>query len=80
MGWAPTDDRARRHDYFVRGQRYSILQAVSLDGVLYLDIFTRAWTAEELKAYVKVLIGRMKPYPAMNSALVVDNASVHHFD
>ncbi|PPQ97475.1 hypothetical protein CVT26_002823 [Gymnopilus dilepis] len=78
--WAPIGKRARRHDYFVRGQRYSILPAISLDGVLHLDILTRSWTADEFRTYVEVLLEKMNPYPQKNSVLVLDNASSHHFD
>jgi len=60
--------------------RYSILPAISLDGVLHLDILTCAWTAEEFRTFVDVLLDKMNPYPQRNSVLVLDNASVHHFD
>ena len=58
--------------------RYSILPAISLNGVLHLDILTRSWTADEFHAYVEVLV--MNPYPQPNSVLVCDNACAHHFD
>jgi len=60
--------------------RYSILPAISLDGVLHLDILTRSWTAEEFREYISALLDRMNPYPQKNSVLIMDNASVHHFD
>ena len=60
--------------------RYSILPAISLDGVLHLDILTCSWTAEEFRVFVGLLLERMNPYPSPNSVLVCDNASVHHFD
>lgn len=60
--------------------RYSILPAISLDGVLHLDILTRSWTADEFPPFVEVLLGQMNPYPQKNSVLVLDNASAHHFD
>ncbi|KAJ6479790.1 hypothetical protein C8R45DRAFT_795940, partial [Mycena sanguinolenta] len=34
------------------GFRYSVLPAISLDGVLHLDIITRSWTAEEFEQYI----------------------------
>lgn len=57
-GWAPRGNRARRRDFFIRGQkyvsyaqslrhdfrllttyyRYSILPALSLDGILHLEV------------------------------------------
>jgi hypothetical protein len=78
--WAPIGERAHQHDYFVRGQRYSILPAISLDGVLHLDILMRPWTAEEFRLFIDVLLDKMNPYPEKNSVLILDNASAHHFD
>lgn len=95
-GWAPIGDRARRRDFFIRGikcvpsrhtacslldiSRYSILPAISLDGVLHLDVITRSWTAEEFEQYIETLLDNMNPYPQRNSVIVMDNASTHHFD
>ncbi|KJA13536.1 hypothetical protein HYPSUDRAFT_94813, partial [Hypholoma sublateritium FD-334 SS-4] len=78
--WAPIGKQAQRHDYFVRGQQYSILPTISLDGVLHLDILTRSWTAEEFRSYMDILLDKMNPYPQRNSVLILDNASAHHFD
>lgn len=60
--------------------RYSILPAISLDGVLHLDILTCSWTAEEFWGFVGLLLDRMNPYPLRNSVIVCDNASAHHFE
>lgn len=60
--------------------RYSILPAISLEGVLHLDIIAGAWTAVEFRKYVEVLQDQMNPYPQRNSVLIMDNASIHHFE
>ncbi|KAJ4463298.1 hypothetical protein C8J55DRAFT_375684, partial [Lentinula edodes] len=57
-----------------------ILPAISLNGVLHLDILTRSWTGEEFQNYVEVLLDNMNPYPRQNSVLIMDNSSVHHFE
>ncbi|KAI0686018.1 hypothetical protein BC835DRAFT_1202141, partial [Cytidiella melzeri] len=59
--------------------RYSVLPAISLSGVVYLDIIARAWNAELFSRYVDNLLVMMNPYPAPNSVLVMDNVSLHHF-
>lgn len=59
--------------------RYSILPAISLSGVLYIDIIARSWNGEEFSRYLDALLDRMQPYPNPNSVLVMDNSSVHHF-
>jgi len=60
--------------------RYSILPAISLSGILHLDIITRSWVAEEFEEYLVALLDNMNPYPEPNSVIVMDNASQHHFD
>jgi hypothetical protein len=60
--------------------RYSILPAISLDGILHLDILTRSWTGEEFQTYIDALLDNMNPYPQDNSVIVMDNASTHHFE
>ncbi|KAI0266033.1 hypothetical protein BGY98DRAFT_926750, partial [Russula aff. rugulosa BPL654] len=57
-----------------------ILPAISLDGVLHLDILTRSWTGIEFSAYINVLLDNMNPFPQRNSVIVMDNASAHHFE
>lgn len=99
--WAPTGDRARRRDFFVRGTRcvimpytctspnsfdelftdiqyrYSLLPAMSLDGILALDISTTSYTSATFYNFVSRLVERMQPYPNPNSVLILDNASIH---
>ncbi|EPQ51993.1 hypothetical protein GLOTRDRAFT_20614, partial [Gloeophyllum trabeum ATCC 11539] len=57
-----------------------ILPAISLDGVLHLDILTCSWTVEEFQLYIDMLLDNMSPFPQSNSVLVMDNASTHHFE
>lgn len=64
----------------LKTSRYNVLPAISLDGVLHLDIISRSWTAVEFRNYLDVLLDVMNPFPQDNSVLVMDNASVHHFD
>lgn len=59
---------------------YSVLPAISLDGVLHIDVLTCAWTGEEFQEYVDILLDNMNPYPQHNSVLIMDNASAHHFE
>jgi len=91
--WAPTGNRARRHDYFVRGKRcacsvsnsvphsfilrYSILPAMSLDGILHLAIQDNPYTAVQFNSFVEALLDNMNQFPQPNSVIVMDNASIH---
>ena len=91
--WSPIGNRARRHDYFVRGKRqasfmlhsmlysfisrYSILPAMSLDGILHLAIQDCPYTAVQFNSFIEVLLDNMNPFPEHNSVIVMDNASIH---
>ncbi|GBE86874.1 hypothetical protein SCP_1001160 [Sparassis crispa] len=77
MAWARIGHRARRHDRFVRGKRYSVLPALSLDGVLHLDVQDHTYKAEEFNSFIDGLLDNMNPFPQPNSVIVMDNASIH---
>ncbi|KIK11608.1 hypothetical protein PISMIDRAFT_31810, partial [Pisolithus microcarpus 441] len=77
MAWSPIGMHARCHDYFVQGQKYSILPALSLDGVLHLDIQECAYTAATFNEFINNLLDNMNPFPQKNSVIVMDNASIH---
>lgn len=59
---------------------YSILPAISLDGVVHLDILTSSWNGEQFCSFMDTLLTKMQPFPLPNSVVVMDNATVHHFD
>ncbi|KIO04232.1 hypothetical protein M404DRAFT_36979, partial [Pisolithus tinctorius Marx 270] len=54
-----------------------VLPAVSLDGILHLDIQNCAYTAVMFNQFIDVLLDNMNPYPQKNSVIVMDNASIH---
>ena len=94
MAWAPIGSRARHHDFFIRGawyvgtpwsllwlivtDRYSILPALSLDGILHLDACRESWKGATFYRFIEALLDSMNPFPEWNSVLVMDNASIHH--
>jgi hypothetical protein len=59
---------------------YSILPAISLEGVLHVDILTdKSWNGDLFYTFVDTLIANfMNPFPLPNSVLVMDNCSIHH--
>lgn len=62
--------------YFI-SSRYSVLPAISLDGILHLDIQDRAYTGAMFNQFIDLLLDNMNPYPQNNSVIVMDNASIH---
>ena len=57
--------------------RYSILPALSLDGILHLEVLDHAFTGKEFKDFVTGVLNWMQPWPLSNSVLVIDNAAIH---
>ena len=76
-GWSPCGERAWHRDFFIRGVRYSVLPAMSLEGILHCDIQVGAYTAETFDHFVAGLLTKMNHFPQRNSVLVMDNASIH---
>ncbi|KAF8234675.1 hypothetical protein L208DRAFT_1260865 [Tricholoma matsutake] len=75
--WSPRRNRARRRDFFIRGHRYSILPALSLDGILHLEVLDHSFTGEDFADFIEGVLDQMQPWPLPNSVLVMDNASIH---
>lgn len=60
--------------------RYSILPALSLDGILHMEVLDHSFSGEEFIDFVSGLLNQMQPWPLPNSVLVMDNASIHKVD
>jgi hypothetical protein len=57
--------------------RYSVLPAISLDGILSVDITEGSFTGEKFGQFIEGLLSQMNPYPAPNSVIIMDNARIH---
>lgn len=57
--------------------RYSLLPALSLDGMLYAKIVEGSFTTVKFKGFLEGLLDHMQPFPAPNSVIVMDNARIH---
>lgn len=53
MGWAEIGTACVRRDTFIRGQRYSILPALTVNGIVALDIFEGSVTKERFIEYLE---------------------------
>jgi DDE superfamily endonuclease len=75
--WSIRGERATRFDFQFRGAKYSILPALSLDGILHLEVMENAVTGPDFRRFIQGLLPRMNKWPLPNSVLVVDNAAIH---
>ncbi|KAG1791023.1 uncharacterized protein HD556DRAFT_1241168, partial [Suillus plorans] len=54
-----------------------ILPALSLDGILHLDVLDHSYMSATFNEFVVGLLDNMNPFPEKNSVIVMDNASIH---
>ncbi|TFK68634.1 hypothetical protein BDN72DRAFT_748652, partial [Pluteus cervinus] len=54
-----------------------MLPALSLDGILHLEVIDRSFTAATFNQFIEGLLDNMNPFPAPNSVIAMDNASIH---
>ena len=57
-----------------------MLPALSLDGILHLEVVENAVTGADFCRFVEGVLLHMNEFPLPNSVLVIDNASIHKVD
>ena len=57
-----------------------MLPALSLNGILHLEVVENAVTGADFCRFVEGLLLQMNEFPLPNSVLVIDNASIHKVD
>ena len=57
--------------------RYSILPALSLDGIIHLEVLDHPFNGEEFGDFIEGVLDQMQPWPLPQSVLVMDNVSIH---
>ena len=57
--------------------RYSILPAISMEGILECMIVEGSYTTDLFTIFIKDLLEKMQPYPAPNSVIIMDNCAIH---
>jgi len=78
FGWSYSGRKARVVCAYERGTRYSVLPAISYDGVLHANIVEGSFNAITFRQFIRGLLDRMNPFPGPNSVILLDNASIHH--
>ncbi|KLO04995.1 hypothetical protein SCHPADRAFT_839921, partial [Schizopora paradoxa] len=57
--------------------RYSILPAITLDGIIECTIIEGSFNTERFTSFIKDLVLKMSPFPAPKSVIVMDNCAIH---
>ncbi|KAI7965747.1 hypothetical protein MJO29_001495 [Puccinia striiformis f. sp. tritici] len=77
--WAPKGRRTVRIPKPLASDRISVLPAVSTEGLLGMLVQQGNMNRMDLEFFLdEILLPNMNAYPAPNSVLVLDNASLHH--
>ncbi|KAG2749003.1 hypothetical protein P692DRAFT_20654569, partial [Suillus brevipes Sb2] len=78
-GRAPSGDRAQLTDVFVRGDRYSLCAAMTVEGYIAAQVVEGSFDAQEFYDFVaEDVLPHMNPFPAERSIIVLDNCRIHH--
>lgn len=75
-GWAPLGRACVRRETFIRGSRFSVLPALSVDGIVALDIFEGSVTKERFIYFLKEQIVRKTTTTIIISNLTADKAPI----
>ena len=54
-----------------------MLPALSLDGILHLEVLENAITSEDFRQFIEGLLPRMNEWLLPNSVLIIDNVAIH---
>ena len=85
QGWADLGRACVRRATFIRGQRYSVLPALTADGFIALDIFKGSVNKDQFTQFLNEELSvdldaqpqrqapKLTPYPGVRSVVVVDN-------
>lgn len=57
--------------------RYSILPAITLDGIIECNIVEGSFNTELFTTFIRGVLARMQPFPAPKSVIVMDNCKIH---
>ncbi|KAE9399506.1 hypothetical protein BT96DRAFT_759627, partial [Gymnopus androsaceus JB14] len=61
--------------------RFSILPALTVDGIIALDLFEGTLNKERFLQFLRQdLVPLLNPYPGPRSVVMLDNCAVHHDD
>lgn len=79
-GWAPRGYTPVQINSFNQDQRYQILPAYTVKGVLLARIYSRSTDTEFFNDFIKQLLQHCGRWPEPRSVLVMDNATFHCSD
>jgi transposase len=77
-GWSPRGQPCRVRESQRRSTRWSILPALTCDGWLDYEVFHGSFDGDSFFTFLERVVNKMNAWPAPQSVLILDNASIHH--
>lgn len=78
-GWSPRGVTYRMHKTSKnRGERWSILPAMGINGYLEYDIVQGSYNGDRFHYFVRRLLAKMNRFPGPRSVLLLDNVKTHY--
>lgn len=77
MGWSRIGTHCIQRQCFVRGQRYSILPALTLDGIIAYDIIEGPVTAEQFIKFLREMVVRNSVFVSCQTEMIGFFGSFH---
>jgi transposase len=77
-GWAPLGVTPTEVSQFQREQRYQILPAYTVNGIIHARVFQGSTDSTIFEDFIEELLPMCGSWPQRYSVLVMDNASIHH--
>jgi transposase len=75
--WSKRGKCAYQYEFQFQGAKYSILPAITLNGIIHLKVVENAVTGADFCRFVEDLLLHMNEWLLPNSVLIIDNVSIH---
>jgi hypothetical protein len=75
--WSRCGKCTSQHKFQFHRAKYSILPALSLDGILHLEVIKNTVTSADFHCFVEGLLLRMNKWLLPLSVLIINNTSIH---
>ncbi|KIJ08666.1 hypothetical protein PAXINDRAFT_51482, partial [Paxillus involutus ATCC 200175] len=80
-GRAVAGQQAALTDVFIRGDRYSMVAAITIEGYVAAHVVEGSFDSETFYDFIATkVLPYMNPFPAEQSVLILDNCHIHHND
>jgi hypothetical protein len=78
-GWSKKGNVARLAIPFNKGENFTVLPAMTVNGYIACNVYRGSVNAEIFKLFIEHdVLPYCSPFPGPRSIIIMDNASIHH--